>query len=247
MLACGTYRSGSTLQYNLVAEYLERANLGRRLGFVEPEQARVLPEVWSFVEGMGWAVAKCHLAPSAGDDNVVWRRLIGEGRVTPVCTVRDWRDVVASFARKFDETPTEVLRSRRWALNLANLESWLHEGALLQRYEELTTDPEASLRALLGHLDLSSHPALVADAAHAAGPARRTNGTSHLGKGAADPRTLLHWDHVATPEGGGWRDWPSDERRRVEEAVAPLMARFGYDLSPPDAPARPPTIDSDAD
>jgi len=59
VLACGGYRSGSTLQYNVVGEYAERAGIGRRIGFVEPDQAAVLPQVWSFVEALGTAVAKC--------------------------------------------------------------------------------------------------------------------------------------------------------------------------------------------
>lgn len=64
VLSCGGYRTGSTLQYNLIGEYAERANAVRRIGFVEPGQAALLGEVWSFVEALGVAVAKCHLAPA---------------------------------------------------------------------------------------------------------------------------------------------------------------------------------------
>lgn len=43
-----------------------------------------------------------------------------------------------------------------------------------------------------------------------------------------DSRTLLHPQHVAHPDGGGWRTWTPTERALVEAHVGPLLERFGY-------------------
>jgi hypothetical protein len=47
-----------------------------------------------------------------------------------------------------------------------------------------------------------------------------------------DPRTLLHPDHLAHPEGGAWRRWSAEEHALVQAHIAPLMERFGYGWTP---------------
>ncbi len=202
VLACGGYRSGSTLQYNVVGEYAERAGIGRRIGFVEPDQAAVLPQVWSFVEALGTAVAKCHLAPGVDERSGAWDALLDRGRVCAVYTVRDWRDVVHSWTRKFDQRVDEVFASARWALNTANLEAWLARGAHVLRYEDLVADPAAALDCVVAWAGL---PATRRPPPRR--PPPRGRRALPAGDGAVDPRTLLHADHVGDPEGGGWRCW----------------------------------------
>jgi hypothetical protein len=223
LLACGGYRSGSTLLYNLIGEYVERANLGRRIGFVEPEQAAVLPRVWSFVDSLSNAVAKCHLAPASGDGSETWGALVADGRVLPVYTVRDWRDVVHSWSRMFDQDLEQVFAHPRWRLNLDNLESWMAVGARVQRYERLVADPAAELQAVAGWADLpvidEAVPAAAAAALDVAAPADADD---------VDRRTLLHRRHVADPQGGAWRTWSAAQRDLVRRHVDPLMERFGY-------------------
>lgn len=247
VLSCGGYRSGSTLQYNLAGEYAERANAGRRVGFVEPEQVALLDAVWSFVEALGVAVAKCHLAPGAGDGSAHWRRFAEQGRLLAVYTVRDWRDVVHSWSRMFEQDLEQVFAHPRWSLNLANLESWLAEGARVQRYETLVADPLGALRelAVLARLpvdgDAMTAAAQAAGAVAHARPERTPARTAPAAAGpgspvgadsGADARTLVHAEHIADPEGGGWRGWTSAERARVARHIAPLMERFGYDWGP---------------
>jgi hypothetical protein len=221
LLACGGYRSGSTLQYNLAGEYTERALLGRRIGFVEPEQATLLPQVWSFVEALGTAVGKTHLAPGVERSDRTWDALLEEDRLCPVYTVRDWRDVAHSWTRKFGQSAEEVFGSRRWALNLASMEGWLARGAHVLRYEDLRADPVGALRTIAGWADLPFDPAAADAAAAAAMGADRPDRD-------VDHRTLLHHDHVGDPDGGGWTRWSAEDQERLRIAVGPLMERFGY-------------------
>jgi hypothetical protein len=105
VLACGGYRSGSTLQYNLAGEYVERLNAGRRIGLVDPPQAARLRELPGVIDALGLAVGKSHHAVSAeqsfGGDEEAWSALRKEGRLLLLYSVRDPRDVVASMARFF--------------------------------------------------------------------------------------------------------------------------------------------------
>lgn len=235
VLSCGGYRSGSTLQYNLAGEYAERANAGRRVGFVEPEQVALLDAGWSFVEALGVAVAKCHLAPAAGDGSAHWRRFAEQGRMLPLYTVRDWRDVVHSWSRMFDQDLEQVFAHPRWALNLANLDSWLAEGVHVQRYETLVADPLGALRELVALARLPFDGDAMAAVARAARTAARPGDECAPATAAAhgaDARTLVHAQHVADPGGGGWRAWNGRQRALVARHITPLMDRFGYDWGP---------------
>ncbi len=227
LLACGGYRSGSTLTYNLLGEHAERSLVGRRIGYVEPGQVELIAgPAWSFVAALGVAVGKAHHSPAIPEGGP-WQRLL-DGRLLAVCTVRDWRDVLHSFSRVYGQSPAEVLASRRWQVNLANLRWWAGAGARLVRYEDLHTDPGRLLADVDADLGLPHDPARAAQAVAAATPPDVAREGGGFAEDRSDPRTLLHDRHVSTPAGGGWRSWPTDVRRGAVRALAPLQEEFGY-------------------
>ena len=234
VLACGGYRSGSTLQYNLVGEYVERVNRGRRIGLLDPPEAALLRRgLWGIVDAMGLAVAKSHHAVSGFQDfggaERVWSELAGQGLIQPVYSVRDWRDVAYSMSRKFGRTLEELFESSQWRENIAHMEAWLDLGACVQRYEGLVGDPTGSLRELSDVLGLPWVPEAAEGAAEAAGLAAQRAVAGSLAAGGTDPRHLVHWDHIADPGGGAWRTaWGEDERELARRELATLMERFGY-------------------
>ena len=249
LLACGGYRSGSTLAYNLLGELVERALAGARLGYVEPEQVDLLAgPAWSFVAALGVAVGKAHHSPAIPEGGR-WEALL-DGRLRPVCTVRDWRDVLHSFTRVYDQGPEQVLSSRRWRINLDNVRWWRDAGARLVRYEQLVTEPRRLLadvgrdlglppdeRLLCAAVRAATGPPAGGTEAAAGPPTAEGASPASFAEEVSHPRTLLHAAHVERPEGGGWRSWPADQRARVEERLAPLQAEFGY---PVDATGPPP-------
>ncbi|QIN80533.1 hypothetical protein GBA65_20735 [Rubrobacter marinus] len=235
VLACGGYRSGSTLQYNLIGEYVERVNGGRRIGLLDPpEAARLWRGLWGIVGAMGLAVAKSHHAVGGFQDfggaERVWSELAERGLIAPVYSVRDWRDVAYSMSRKFGRPLAELFESSQWRENLAHMEVWLALGALVQRYEDLVGDAAGSLEDMSHGLGLPWAPEAAGEAAEAAGLAAQRAVTGRLAAGGTDPRHLVHWDHIADPGGGAWRvAWDEEERELAREELAPLMERFGYE------------------
>lgn len=237
LLSVGGYRSGSTYAYNLLGEYVERANAGRRVGYLEPEQVPLLEGLWSVVEALGVAVGKAHHSPAIPEGGA-WDGLLADGRLLPVCTMRDWRDVLHSFSRVYEQSPDEVLASRRWRINVDNMRWWLDRGALPVRYDDLVADPGGVLAEVAARLGVPRDGAAARAATEAATPDRpaappldsrgelRSTYGARFSDEGADPRTLLHASHVATPAGGAWRRWDADTLARVETALAPLRAEF---------------------
>ncbi|RJK93820.1 hypothetical protein [Vallicoccus soli] len=237
LLACGGYRSGSTLAYNLLGEHAERSLAGARLGYVEPEQVPLLDgPAWSFVEALGVAVAKAHHSPAI-PEGADWSGLLARGRLLPVLTLRDWRDVLHSFCRAFGQDPAQALASRRWRVNLDNVRWWRDAGALLVPYDDLVAHPADVLARVWTATGLplderAAAAAVRAAAAVEAGPADAMGDAAH-------GRTLLHEGHVATPGGGGWRAWPADVLAEVEDALAPVQADLGVTAGTRGAGSRP--------
>jgi hypothetical protein len=230
LLSCGGYRSGSTYCYNLLGEYVELANAGRRIGYVEPSQVPLLEPVWSFVDALGFAVGKSHNAPGTADGADGWPALLeGAGTtVVPVCTVRDLRDVLHSFSRMFASEPEDVLRSRRWQINVDSVRWWLAAGALRVAYEDLVAAPGKVLAELVGLAGAPEEPALVDRAVAAASYDQAEADRARGRPEPADSRTLLHPGHLADPAGGGWRRWGEQRLERMRPELEPLLEEFGY-------------------
>src|SRR3954469_24358612 len=230
LLSCGGYRSGSTYCYNLLGEYVEFVREGRRIGYVEPSQVPLLPDVWSFVDAMGIAVAKSHNSPGTDDGAECWPALLANPATTvaPVCTVRDFRDVLHSFSRKFGETPEDVLRSRRWQINLTNLRWWLAAGAVRVPYEDLVDAPAKTLHEALAAVGLEPDPVAVDEAVAAASVPAAASVAAGLAAETIDSRTLLHPDHLGDPAGGGWRRWAAGRVAALRPTREPLLEEFGY-------------------
>ncbi len=204
IVAAGGYRSGSTLQYNLLGVYLEAAELGGRVGLVDPDELQALGEQqWTPSDGIG--VAKSHHVVEGFrqfERPNAWEIEVLERRARPISTVRDIQGTRRSMCRKFGYTDDTLDASVEWRENIANQRRWTELGAFEQRYELLVDNPVQALADLCIALDL---PWSSDSAKHAAKVTDRNNAITvmqHTEQGTWDPLTLLHWDHVevdATP------------------------------------------------
>lgn len=195
----GGYRTGSTLQYNLVGIYLETSAQGRRIGLVDPDDVgQVLPAQMDQEPGI--VVAKCHhLAEGFGNfrDPTAWRQFVASGVAIPLSTTRPRHDVERSISRKFGIPMEELHDSTTWRVDQANRSAWAEFAPFEQTYQELTEAPGAALRAVADHLHLRWDADAAVRAVADSGLDVARSVTRTLQDGTWDPVSLLHWNHIA--------------------------------------------------
>ncbi len=200
VVVVGGYRTGSTLQYNLVGLYLEESGQGRRIGLLDPDDVdEVLPREVAL--GTGVLIAKCHhLAAGFGNfrDPTAWQRYVESGVAVPLSTRRQHDEVERSMSRKFG-IPIEGLHdTTTWKVDQANRRAWAAFAPFEQTYEELTQRPVDAIRAAVDELGFCWDPGAAVRAADGSGldAAQRTIGT--LDENTWDPVSLLHWNHLSS-------------------------------------------------
>lgn len=171
IVCAGGYRSGSTLQYDLIGHYLELTGQGSRMGYGAHH------EVYAPHTGIG--VVKSHAL--GGWD---WR--IIQGTAVAVSVHRTTADREASMCRFFGIDRAELHESFVWREDRLNVALWKVVGTYEQDYKLLTKFPQSALKALVHHLGLVWDQGM---ANYAAKLADRTDN---------DPLSLLHENHRQT-------------------------------------------------
>jgi hypothetical protein len=199
VVAAGGYRSGSTLQYNLLGIYVERLGAGRRVGWVAPDAADAVVGDW-LVHGEGLAVVKCHhvatgFRPFRTED--AWARYVRDGTAVAMISCRDEQAVQDSMCRKFGLTPETLPASLEWRENVANVEAWRALGAFAQDYTELVGSPSRALRNLCGWLRLPWRRSTCFETWVRTRPVVVRRHQQGVPQGAWDPVTLIHPDHIS--------------------------------------------------
>lgn len=217
IVCCGMPRSGSTLQYQIACELVERAALGTR------------PAAWpSPIDPSMWAGPRpIHIAKTHDPDP----RLAGfDPRHTRfVYAYRDVRDAIASHLQKIaddahpgidDADIARVVRERM-------LDPFAHfttmPGVLVSRYERMIDDLPEEIRRIARHIGIEPD----AETTHAIAEAlaldtqRRFLSARpwHTGE-AWDDRTLLHRHHIRDGRVGKFRDVLTPAQLDAVEAIA---------------------------
>jgi hypothetical protein len=127
VICAGMCRSGSTWQYLVACDLLERTGPGERLGFLTPpEFARVLAEP---PKGR-WRVLKTH------DGHAAFAEVLSQARC--LYCYRDLRDVAFSLAHKWSVSLRTAVVDRVGVRNcIANHAFWTAQpNVFIQRYED---------------------------------------------------------------------------------------------------------------
>lgn len=231
VICCGMPRSGSTLQYQIVCELIERAGTGvRPKGWPSPIEPRMVAAASPVY------VAKMHDPdPRLQDLDPRFTRY--------VYVYRDVRDAIASHLQKMraagegDIPPArigDVVRQRM-------LEPFMHfttrpAPMLVSRYEEMIADVPGEVACIAGFLGIRLEESEYASIAAALElSAQREYLESHRWSAdeAWDERTLLHRNHINDGRVGKHRDVLSAAQLRAVERVAGAwLIERGY-MNPP--------------
>jgi hypothetical protein len=212
------YRACSTWQYEVVGHLIEQHLRGLRLGYVTGEcytESQLLAAAERGNAHRAWRVLKSH------EGHRSFARALGSGAALAVYAYRDIRDVVLSLKHKRAKTFEALLRSGMVHQILANDRFWRAQPkVLVQRYEELITDPVTGVVQLARHLGLGvtrREAAQIADEYSLEANQTRIESLRHRlleagfdledpsNQQICDPITLLHWNHLRTGHKNPWR------------------------------------------
>ncbi|USN97936.1 MAG: hypothetical protein H6810_07005 [Phycisphaeraceae bacterium] len=237
VFAGGMFRSGSTLQYQIVSTLIEQAGLGRRVEWRMPEEFVQLADETGEPDEM--LVFKTHVCKHP------MRERLRDGRALAVAAHRDLRDVIVSGADKDGRELTPDYCRELAGGCLACYNGWPTCDAIRWwPYDRLTHDTASVTLEMAGHLDLPCTPDLARALADEFAPdrqRRRIDDAVREGQMvAARPGgrlrhtrgDLLHPNHLKDGRTGKWRDRLSPESLAViEEVAGEWLTTHGYELS----------------
>lgn len=171
VVCAGRYRSGSTLQYNLIGHYVELTGQGSRRGY------GACHEVHSVHTGVG--VVKSHALGG-------WDWHVLQGCARAVVVSRPKADRERSMCRFFGIEPEVLYQTAVWREDQQNAALWDVVGTYSESYQTLTEHPVAALKKLVHHLGLRWDSKA---AEQAVALANRPD---------TDPLSLLHENHRET-------------------------------------------------
>lgn len=234
IFAGGMPRSGSTLQYNIAAELVERLGIGRR-------------EIWTddhdsyFADRPAKAeltVFKSHVL------SVSVQRLLSEGRAVAATSYRDIRDVTASWQFMIGRplSSAQAVRFTGKAIDdFTQWESLPPESVLVSRYETLIQDIPAEISRIAELLGLSIGSEDV-EAISGSVDARsmkarlrnlRPDDLDSSGSFVYDRKTLLHLNHLNGGEIGRYeRELSRPVVRKLTGVHRDWLKSHGYSTSP---------------
>jgi hypothetical protein len=224
-------RSGSTLQYQLAAEIVERAGIGRRVEYAAESE---FEQVRERERGPGLRVFKAHVCLPAME-----RECLEHG-ARVVYSYRDIRDVAVSSVRKFGRTLDQLLDDGWLDQAVADYERWTAlPHVMVSRYEEMATDVATEARRIARHLDAPLDARAIDEIAAGFTLEAQRERVQRLrarhgeriasGDTVFDPRELLHHNHIHAGEVGGWRrELSSADADRLNRRYAAWLQATGY-------------------
>ena len=240
VICAGMCRSGSTWQYNVASELVERHLAGRRIGFFTPAE---------FLEKFlapGQTDRVCNVVKiHEGDQRL--SELVADGRARVIYSYRDLRDVTYSLMHKL-RTSFEDVVLQRGVLDaaIANDEFWTRQpGALCQEYGQILAVPVACIHEVADHLgirvDDTEAEALAQEYSLEANRRRAAALSTTLAAQGVDlsdarnallndPHTLLHWNHVRSGRASSWReDATLDQKMHLARICGRWLVLRGYE------------------
>lgn len=237
VFAGGMFRSGSTLQFQLASALVERAGVGRRHEWVQPEDfADIAPRL---DDDPQLIVFKTHVCKHP------MRERLRDGRAIALGAHRDLRDVAVSAARKAGVEPTPEYCRELMEGCVACARGWEGSpGILEQSYTHLTTNTAQACLEIAAHLGVECSK----EQAHSlAGEFSVASQRVRIQQAVREGRMIkptpnavmvhmereyLHPNHIDDAAEGKWRRVLTPEAVGVIERIAgDWLAQRGYPLT----------------
>jgi hypothetical protein len=232
----GMARSGSTLQFQLTADLVERAGRGTRVEWVPPDEFPRLRERYAGYPG--WKVWKSHECTP---------EMLAEfaaGNARGVYVHRDVRDVVASRMREGGLTFAQLWATGFLDRTLDRFDRWTTlEGVLVSRYGQMVTRLADEVGRIARHLGLAVGPDEQVEVAQQYTVPRQLDRIREAvaggrlrqspdGRTSYDPVSNLHPDHIGSGEAGEWRRvLTREELAMIEDRAGKWLVANGYPLA----------------
>lgn len=228
------FRSGSTLQYQIASDLVERHNIGERITWHSPSQFPNIKKLYSSSDRI--MVFKAHKLTLEMQEEVE------SGNARVITVHRDIRDVTVSAMRKNRWSFRNIYRNDRLMYWTSRFDQWsLFSDALVCRYEELVTDLPSVVAAIATQLGLLVSKDETIELSHRYSLKQqkmRTKDIAKSGHGQGvtkyDSHSLLHFNHISSGGIGVYKNvlkpWQVDV---IENQCKEWMQRWGYPLDAP--------------
>lgn len=234
VISCGMMRSGSTLQYQLAVELLQRAGRGEGIGEV---RHTICQDLEAQTHGQTHVV-KVHKRQLL--DGVP--AAIADGYATGLYISRDIRDVAVSLMNmrqiSFERL---IFRSGEVQQALRDYEAWTAlPQMLISQYEVMMADLTHEVQRIAAHLQIDISPETAAEIADQYDLKRQKQriqawkSDPSYDASQHDPNTLLHHNHIRSGETQQWRSVLTPMQIAYLEYIAGDWLRSqNYELSQP--------------
>lgn len=229
----GMMRSASTLQYQITAQLVEAAQLGRRLQWTEAENFPELQHRLS--QDSSWKVYKTHICTQSMIEEFDQANAIG------VYIYRDIRDAFTSQMVKDGVSPRALLDSDFIQVCLDNYYHWSQlPQVLISRYETVMKNLPNEVLRIAQHLgiDLNFEQAqqIASDFSLAKQQSRieQSQAICDTEYHQFDQHSLLHINHIHSGQVGRWKtELRREDVEQIENQARAWMQDQGYSLSTP--------------
>lgn len=235
IFCCGAQRSGSTLQYNIVAEIVEQTHSGRRITYFEAKDFPIIKEKYAKYDGL--KVVKTHKISQPMAEEFSFNNAMG------VYCYRDIKDVIVSIKNKNknSETIESIIDSDFIETYIEDYFTCQHLNKLLQsRYEDFVLDIKSEIRRVSQYLNINITDEVVDEIENRLKIENLKNDSSQdlveytFSNGLSqkyDRKTLLHKNHIHSGEAQQWKKTlKNDEILDIERKAFEWLYNHNYEV-----------------
>lgn len=205
ILCGGLKRSGSTLQFQIVSEIVERTGKGYRTPHPMGKDFSEIKQ--NFEEDGKMKTFKTH------DCSDAIRSEVEKNGAKVVFIYRDIRDVAVSMMNKFDWTFIELTNKNFFQEYIDACKNWeALPGIYSSKYEDVFYNMKAEIEKIAQYLEIDLKDSIAEEIAADLSISNQKKKmvlpklkAFFFGRKSWDPKSQLHWNHINSGKEGQWK------------------------------------------